>query len=267
MKKLYQKHHGLTGCPQFEGTPGVDGNNGNNVYFGFVSEFFSHRSMDIDNFIRVAQKNSSVGDYYTGIFRKKSDSSFVDQKNYVENSDINSSILNNTSYNIFNQINTKNYDYSYINEDTISRIYAKVDYNNTGLDASRNKSVWNNSTKNENPNKYNFWIQNSSFPWPYDDKVGTTEETASDNKLTQTLGSIESYNDYSPFSIINNGKKYYISPKEKYNDIRFSNYNDYISSWTDLLKSPYSSSTFIDYLSDLYYNETGVSSPQEITVL
>ena len=74
MKRLYQKHHGLPGIPQTSGRNGKDGDGGNNIYFGFVSDFFNNMEMTVDNFIRIARRGDSSGgydkegSYYTGIF-------------------------------------------------------------------------------------------------------------------------------------------------------------------------------------------------------
>ena len=68
---LKQKHHGLPALPQSSGKNGVDGNGGNNVYFGYIIDFFDSVRLTADNFIRIAQLNrddSSFGSYYTGLF-------------------------------------------------------------------------------------------------------------------------------------------------------------------------------------------------------
>ena len=70
-KMLKQKHHGLPALPQSSGKNGVDGNGGNNVYFGYIVDFFDSVELTVDNFIRIAQLNgvSSIrGSYYTGLF-------------------------------------------------------------------------------------------------------------------------------------------------------------------------------------------------------
>ena len=70
-KMLKQKHHGLPALPQSSGKNGVDGNGGNNVYFGYIVEFFESVELTVDNFIRIAQLNgvsSFRGSYYTGLF-------------------------------------------------------------------------------------------------------------------------------------------------------------------------------------------------------
>lgn len=68
-QRLYQKKHGLPGLPLTAGTDGVDGTAGNNVWFGYVYDFFDYTEIEIDNIARIAQRGYSSG-YYTGIYDK-----------------------------------------------------------------------------------------------------------------------------------------------------------------------------------------------------
>ena len=62
---LHQKHHGLPGVGFSSGKNGQDGEGGNNVYFGYINEFFETIDMTADNLIRIA---TSEDGYYTGMF-------------------------------------------------------------------------------------------------------------------------------------------------------------------------------------------------------
>jgi hypothetical protein len=77
IKKLTQKLHGLPGIPQIKANDGADGTQGNNIYFGNISDFFDSIEVAIDNFVRMAQTKQTVSyntssPYYTGIFERNS---------------------------------------------------------------------------------------------------------------------------------------------------------------------------------------------------
>ena len=67
-QRLYQKKHGLPGLPVTAGADGADGTVGNNVYFGYVYDFFDYTEIEIDNLARVAQSSLYGSHYYTGLY-------------------------------------------------------------------------------------------------------------------------------------------------------------------------------------------------------
>lgn len=143
---LKQKHHGLPALPQSSGKNGVDGNGGNNVYFGYIVEFFESVELTVDNFIRIAQLNgvSSIrGSYYTGLF----DSSNNIQSDIIYGTVDGYTIPFYEDKNIFDYLySDENYMHKYkfdIAEDSSTlntlKDYAKVDVNNIS-------GSWNSDT-------------------------------------------------------------------------------------------------------------------------
>ena len=66
MERLYQKRHGLPGVPFISGKPGEDGTGGNNVYFGYINEFFDVIDVSVDSIVRAA--STELGQHYTGVY-------------------------------------------------------------------------------------------------------------------------------------------------------------------------------------------------------
>lgn len=82
-KNLYQKKHGLPGVSMTSGQDGQSFNDGVNVYFGYVNDFFDTVSVPVVNLVRVAQADTS--NYYTGVF-KLEDNQYYDQSEYTDSS-------------------------------------------------------------------------------------------------------------------------------------------------------------------------------------
>lgn len=100
-KRLYQKRHGLPGVPFVSGYNGTDGNSGNNIYIGYIYDYFENTEVSLDNLVRVAQRDSS---YYTGVFEKSSvNSSFGAPMEDISPNDI---IVSDTSYKTLNITST-----------------------------------------------------------------------------------------------------------------------------------------------------------------
>jgi len=51
------------------GINGTDGNGGNNVYFGYVYDFFDSTTLTTDTILRIATKAKTSG-FYTGIYTR-----------------------------------------------------------------------------------------------------------------------------------------------------------------------------------------------------
>ena len=160
-RNLYQKDHGMPGVPMSFGFDGADGNSGNNIYIGYVGDFFDSTPITVDNFVRTAQKDVSTG-YYTGIF----DSSLLDasasayarsvqteygsydasadpdKNNYfgIKDTDVWDGSGAVSPFEYFKE--------SYPSSSEESATYAKVDFSKTGKDVSGNSDAWN---RNSNP--------------------------------------------------------------------------------------------------------------------
>jgi hypothetical protein len=64
-RQLYQKNHGLPGVAMTGGLRGEDGNSGNNIYIGYINDFFENSEIVVDNLVRIAVRDSSL---YTGVY-------------------------------------------------------------------------------------------------------------------------------------------------------------------------------------------------------
>lgn len=199
-RKLYQKKHGLPGISMYVGSDGLDGTKGKNIYFGYIADFFDSIEIEVDNIVRVAERTSVKREYYTGIFKKTGDETYIDQQDYVEVEkwhDENITIYDNDNkpvstkeqakkslitwnnsdtpgdYNQYRKIydDAEFYNnYSYDHETYQSKGYAKVDVSQKGIPQSWNNggsSGWNAGSFNSQLSGR--WNQNSngSFNWPY----------------------------------------------------------------------------------------------------
>lgn len=288
MKRLYQKHHGLPGIPQTSGRNGKDGDGGNNIYFGFVSDFFNNMEMTVDNFIRIARRGdgssgySKDGSYYTGIFsisNIENKNNYIDQDDYTGNekyeevdkgvNEWNDKMEEITrsydpDYNIFKYIYSdihnkpyyEIYDYSYRNKSNpMSWLYIKVDTNEAGL-----PKPWNTSANVD----YWDWIiydkddKKESYAYPYSDYSGNIESVDKDFRPGKSL--ISNIDGFELFSIISNNKRYtYSTDNDHFDDKRYDGYTN--EEYPDPLVHPYDENkSMIDYFSDLYISgaETGV---------
>ena len=158
MQKLYQKKHGLPGLPLSSGINGTDGNSGNNVYFGYVYDFFDYTEIEIDNILRIAQRSYSSG-YYTGVYDSVPEIEDV----YILREELDSSLNPSSETNIFKKIvdanilddteilNYRNYfETSYTSSEDDNKSYIKVDTAESGKDVSGNYAPWNvNDTDKE----------------------------------------------------------------------------------------------------------------------
>lgn len=238
MKRLYQKHHGLPGVAQIAGQSGTDGEGGNNIYFGYVSDFFNNIEMTVDNFVRIAKKVSdsstssfkdTSSNYYTGIF----DSNGSDLNTYTDNVSTTSTKIGDSSkgdiiedslnidadMNIFKYIYsddyTTNYEYSYYAGDKMSWLYTKVDTAKKG-----NPQVWNVNT---NP----LWDESSDFPYPYIPYNTNQERFGSLVDFRPGKNKISSIDGFELFSLTSDNKKYTFSDKnDRYNDFRYENFSE-----------------------------------------
>lgn len=287
MKRLYQKHHGLPGIPQISGRNGKDGDGGNNIYFGFVSDFFNNMEMTVDNFIRIARRGdgshgySEKGSYYTGIFSiSDTGNDYTDQDNYTGNEKYEEvdkgfnewgdkveettrtydSDMNIFKY-IYSDIHNKPYydiyDYSYREggSNPMSWLYIKVDTNNVG-----SPKPWNTSTNVD----YWDWIiydkddKKESYAYPYSDYSGNIESVDKDFRPGKSL--ISNIDGFELFSIVSNNKRYtYSTDNDHFDDKRYDGYTN--DNYSDPLVHPYDENkSMIDYFSDLYISgaETGV---------
>lgn len=127
--KLYQKKHGLPGVCLSSGKDGASYESGNNVYFGYINEYFETISVPVTNLVRIAQ--TANGQYYTGIFMNTG----ADQQEYYGNEDVNHNIYKPiTDFDI-----NSRYPNSYGTDSTESSIYAKVDV----ADGQARNGYWN----------------------------------------------------------------------------------------------------------------------------
>ncbi len=51
------------------GMRGADGNSGNNIYIGYINDFFENSEIVVDNLVRIAARDSSL---YTGVYATSS---------------------------------------------------------------------------------------------------------------------------------------------------------------------------------------------------
>ena len=129
---LHQKHHGLPGVGFSSGTNGMDGEGGNNVYFGYINDFFETIKMDADNLIRIAQE-TSTGKPYTGMFTLKDGAAY-------------SPIYDTSSGGHFVEIMEDpqypgRYNYTFDASTDNMKMYVKADVNETGKPDAWNKST------------------------------------------------------------------------------------------------------------------------------
>lgn len=128
---LHQKHHGLPGVGFSSGKNGQDGEGGNNVYFGYINEFFETIDMTADNLIRIATE-TSTGRAYTGIFSDTGDIPLYDTSHgghFVE-------IMADKEY-------PGRYSYTFDASTNNMKMYVKADVAKIGRDVSGNNQPWN----------------------------------------------------------------------------------------------------------------------------
>ena len=287
MKRLYQKHHGLPGIPQTSGRNGKDGDGGNNIYFGFVSDFFNNMEMTVDNFIRIARRGdgshgySKKGSYYTGIFSfSDTENKYIDQDNYTENEkyeDVDKGVnewgdkmeettrtydpdMNIFKY-IYSDIHNKPYydiyDYSYRDKSNpMSWLYIKVDTNNDGL-----PKAWNKSSGVD----WKIYPDTDSYAYPYSDYSGDIASVDKDFRPGKSL--ISNIDGFELFSIVSNNKRYtYSTDNDYFDDKRYDGYSYSTDDYNNDKPLSYlqypgdKDKSMIDYFSDLYISgaETGV---------
>lgn len=131
IEKLYQKRHGLPGVPFAAGSSGTDGTGGNNVYFGYINEFFDVIDVSVDNIVRAASMES--GQHYTGVYG--SDGTTVAEDVATKGSRYRE-ITDDPEF-------PGRFSESYEDGETVSREYTKADVAAIGKDASGNLSPWN----------------------------------------------------------------------------------------------------------------------------
>ena len=162
---LYKKHHGLPGVSLFVGQNGYVGTNGNNVYFGYIGDFFNSVETTIDNIIRLAQSKDKR---YTGVHNKVSLDKYEIQNTYGYQEKLN----DNSDSNIFRQVyeyeNFCDEDINGILDDLLKKSYAKVDVNNKGLNPNGAAESWNvNSSNGKWINKDSDIPSDTDITWPY----------------------------------------------------------------------------------------------------
>ena len=152
------------------GKNGVDGNTGNNVYFGYVYDFFNNTEFKVDNLARLAA--TSGGDYYTGVWGAGPDEDYVYQgemypydENGVSDSSNMFSALSDAIIEVANRKMT--YDeffarsYGLGNSESVD--YVKVDMTRNGWNRSSG-AKWTNSVAIGSS-----LTLRSVFPYPYQD--------------------------------------------------------------------------------------------------
>lgn len=166
---LQQRHHGLPGIGFSSGTNGLDGEGGNNVYFGYINDFFETIKIDADNLIRLATSDDG---YYTGMFIKTDngektwawDSSLLklgkEQRKQIEDQTRFVEIMEDSSF-------PGRYRYTFDSSTNNMRMYVKADVAGIGKPNAWNKSM--NSLRREGR-----WLDvvDGEFPfdasvWPY----------------------------------------------------------------------------------------------------
>jgi hypothetical protein len=129
---LQQKHHGLPGIGFSSGTDGLDGEGGNNVYFGYINDFFETIKMDADNLIRIAME-TSTGQPYTGMFTMKDDK--VDSPIYDTSSGGHFvEIMEDPEY-------PRRYNYTFDASTNNMKMYVKADVDEIGKPDAWNKTT------------------------------------------------------------------------------------------------------------------------------
>jgi hypothetical protein len=161
---LYQKRHGIPGVGFSSGKNGLDGEGGNNVYFGYVNEFFKpNGELTSYNLVRIAQ-TAFDSSYYTGVFKVKEDGSIGDiipdvSGHFVE-------IMEDPLY-------PTRYTYTFDSSNVNMKMYVKVDVNEIGRDATakKNENPYNIGENEASVSKKWEHIEQGEYPWnaPVDD--------------------------------------------------------------------------------------------------
>ena len=138
------------------GLRGKDGNSGNNIYIGYINDFFENSEIVVDNLVRIAARDSSL---YTGVYATSSLANVLQHQEEYASYD--PAGVFNTSANLYHGMSDtfdikvgsrysvpsqeEFYNDSYVEGKSDSQTYVKVDFNGTGKDASGNDSSWNRS--------------------------------------------------------------------------------------------------------------------------
>lgn len=155
-RKLYQKQHGCPGVPLSSGKDGADGSTGNNVYFGYIYEFFNNTEFEVDNLVRLASSephsDGTVDKYYTGVWGSGPDNDYIcqdviypyEEGNILDSSNIFKSLSDVIIYDPSRGKMTYDeyFSGSYSSGNSESKVYVKVDMNPKG---------WNNPSSNLDP--------------------------------------------------------------------------------------------------------------------
>ena len=243
MQHLYQKKHGLPGIPLSSGINGVDGTSGNNVYFGYVYDFFDYTEIEIDNILRIAQRSYSSG-YYTGVYDKVSDNAYVvrEELDYSPNPSTLTNIFKNiTDAHILEEGELLDYkDYFKMSYDltpddsstSYNRSYTKVDTAESGKDIYGAAAPWNVDDPIKEEKYFSPWEvviegKNTSIgtdfkDYPYHDVNDETYGIFVDSsaRIKPGYNILPTNSGFDLFSIISNGESYTFSENnERYSGI------------------------------------------------
>lgn len=214
------------------GLRGEDGNSGNNIYIGYINDFFENSEIVVDNLVRIAARDSSL---YTGVYATSSLADALKHQDEYASYDpagvFNTNLYHGMSDTFDIEVGAHNtvasqeefYSDSYVDDKSDSQTYIKVDFDGIGKDASGNDSSWNRSGApwkesqrytrrdytNTTPTQV---VLNSDTPYPYENP-----KVYYDDSVLIRPGKNVNRNSqgFDLFSVADNGHLYTFSDSEK----------------------------------------------------
>lgn len=236
MRKLFQKNHGVPGAPMSGGLPGIDGTSGNNIYIGYINEFFENAEILVDNLVRVAQRDTS---FYTGVFKTDSHGYILQEYNSY---DPNGNFQDTSNLNVYHDLKnnfliqkdsreyvtpTELFSTSFDENDSSNRSYTKVDFDKTGKNpdaTSKASDAWNTKDASwldadkytikdfsDTASRENVTLT-SDTPYPYDNPSVYYDRSTLIRPGKNTNRNSQGFD---LFSVTDNGHTYTFSDSEK----------------------------------------------------
>ena len=224
-QRLYQKKHGLPGLPVTAGVDGADGTVGNNVYFGYVYDFFDYTEIEIDNLARVAQSSLYGSHYYTGLYdyvENRPDGVYAVRDELDPAANPATAGISAPTTNVFSRIGDANilapdgsiygfHDYFNMSFTDVSsnksHSYMKVDTGRSGMDPDSTPDPWNTTNADREQVYESSWYGiPAAFRYPYDDASVLLED--SEARIMPGRNTIPKSTGFDLFSVISNGQSY-----------------------------------------------------------